>query len=505
MIKGLLRKFQKPTRKRRTQAQRMLTLRRVPVYYLPITKCGSTYLKNLFYYLDHSVEHVSGIDIHSNADDLVRAQTGDEEAIRQSPYAFAVLRDPVDRFLSLYFDKIYGDGPNNFTDVRAYLADEISLDLARGLNVETHRDNCKKLINWVSLNLDHKTDVPINPHWRRQSSRLQRVKSLELQHLTLDGLDWQLPELLGDIIPDIRQAMSAVKSDNRTEKPFSRIEILDGALLEKIEATYVTDNALYERATYKWQPWLKFYPEIDEGDKLICLSPENHPIRYVATPKVGCTYLRNLLYILEHNEAYDNPLAIHVSAERTQSEATRIEIIKDVSFFVVRDPVARFFSLYFDKIYGSEGREFSWVTKRLIQHRGYIDGSDLSIDQHRHNSNALLEYIERKFATETLSEQNPHWAPQCEVAKKAIRFGMQPLLLEDLDKQLIQIAAGRIEGLEAAMEAVPLRNHTIKPFTLDEILTTEIAQRISTLYAADQALYERVKTAWRETGQPPIL
>lgn len=76
----------------------MLTLRRAPVYYLPNTKCGSTYLKNLFYYLDHSAEHASGIDIHSNADDLVRAQTGDEESIRQSPYAFAVLRDPVDRF-----------------------------------------------------------------------------------------------------------------------------------------------------------------------------------------------------------------------------------------------------------------------------------------------------------------------------------------------------------------------------------------------------------------------
>ncbi|MHA1129107.1 MAG: hypothetical protein ACTSRN_09210 [Alphaproteobacteria bacterium] len=75
MIKGLLQKFRKP--KGRTQAQRMLTLRSAPVYYLPITKSGSTYLKNLFYYLDHADEHVSGIDIHSNGDDLVRARTGD--------------------------------------------------------------------------------------------------------------------------------------------------------------------------------------------------------------------------------------------------------------------------------------------------------------------------------------------------------------------------------------------------------------------------------------------
>lgn len=154
------------------------------------------------------------------------------------------------------------------------MADEIALDLTRDLDVEAHRHNCTKLIDWLALNLDHKTDVPINPHWRRQSSRLQRVNSLELLHLTLDGLDWQLPELSGDILPDIRQAMTAVKSDNRTEKPFPRTEILDEALLGKIEANYATDKALYQRATYKWQPWREFYPSVDEGDKLICLSPK---------------------------------------------------------------------------------------------------------------------------------------------------------------------------------------------------------------------------------------
>lgn len=76
----------------------MLTLRSASDYYLPTTKCGSTYLKNLFYYLDHAEEHSAGVNIHSNADDLVRAHRGDEETINQSPYAFAVLRDPVDRF-----------------------------------------------------------------------------------------------------------------------------------------------------------------------------------------------------------------------------------------------------------------------------------------------------------------------------------------------------------------------------------------------------------------------
>ena len=503
MIKGLLQKFQKP--KRRTQAQRMLTLRSAPVYYLPITKSGSTYLKNLFYYLDHADEHVSGIDIHSNADDLVRAKTGDEEAIRQSPYAFAVLRDPVDRFLSLYFDKIYGDGPNNFADIRAYLADEIGLDLTRDLDAVAHRENCNRFIDWLALNLSFKTDMPINHHWRRQSSRLQRVDTLDLVHLTLDGLSWQLASLLGDVVPNIGQAMAAVKSDNRTDKPFTRAVILDAALLGKIETVYSSDKKLYEQASRKWQPWREYHPEVTEDETIRCFTATEHPINCIAISKIGRTYLRNLLYILEHEKEYHEPLKIHTKGASSISDLTKTELAKEVSFFVIRDPVGRFFSLYFDKIYGTGERSFPWVAKRLVKHRGFVHEENLTVDQHRINCLALLGYINRKFEIEALSDINAHWSPQVEMAKKAIQFGLQPLLLESLDEQLLHVAGGRIDGLETAMQALPHRNSSSKPYSIEEILTPEIAQRISDLYAADQALYERVKTAWDTTGRPPKL
>jgi len=91
------------------------------------------------------------------------------------------------------------------------------------------------------------------------------------------------------------------------------------------------------------------------------------------------------------------------------------------------------------------------------------------------------------------------------MAKKAIRFGLQPLLLENLNEQLLQIADGRIVGLEEAMQALPHRNSSSKPYSIEEILTPEIARRISDLYGDDQALYERVKTAWDTTNRPPKL
>ncbi len=503
MIKGLLQKFRKP--KARTQAQRMLTLRCAPIYYLAITKSGSTYLKNLFYYLDYLGEHASGIDIHSHSDDLVRAKTGDEEAIRQSPYAFAVLRDPVDRFLSLYFDKIYGDGPNNFADIRGYLADEIGLDLARGISANAHRENCNRFIDWLALNLSFKTDMRVNPHWRRQSSRLQRVDELDLTHLTLDGLAWQLPLLLGEVVPNIKQAMQTVKSDNRTEKPFTRAEIMDASVLAKIDAVYSRDRQLYEQASRKWQPWLDYYPEVTEDETIRCFTAVGHPINCVAISKSGRTYLRNLLYLLEHDKEYPDPLKIHTERASSHSNLTKRSAAQEVSFFVIRDPVARFFSLYFDKIYGTGDHSFPWIAKRLVAHRGFVLGDNLTVAQHRTNCLAVLEYIDHKFKTKALQDLNPHWRPQVEKAKKAIRFGLHPLLLENLEEQLLVISGGRVEGLERAMQALPQRNRSPKPYTIEEIMTPEIAHKISGLYGDDQALYERVKMAWDTTGQPPKL
>jgi len=483
----------------------MLTLRSAPVYYLPITKSGSTYLKNLFYYLDHADEHTAGIDIHSNPGDLVRAKTGDEETIRQSPYAFAVLRDPADRFLSLYFDKIYSDGPNNFADIRAYLADEIGLDLVRGIDADAHRENCLRFIDWLALNLSFKTDVPVNPHWRRQSNRLQRVNDLDLTHLTLDGLSWQLPLVLGEVVPNIKQAMEAVKSDNRTDKPFTRVEILDAELLGKIEEVYSQDKKLYEQASQKWQPWLKYHPEAAENEKIRCFTATGHPINCVAISKIGRTYLRNLLFLLEHDKEYHDPLKIHTEGVSSHSELTKSRAAEEISFFVIRNPVDRFFSLYFDKIYGTGEQSFPWVVKRLVAYRGFVHEPNLTVDQHRANCLALLGYINRKFDTEALQDINSHWSPQVEMAKRAVRFGLKPLLLENLDEQLLIIAGGQIEGLEHAMQALPQRNSSPKPFTIEEILTPEIARRISGLYGDDQALYERVKMAWETTCQPPKL
>ncbi|MHA1129106.1 MAG: sulfotransferase family 2 domain-containing protein [Alphaproteobacteria bacterium] len=275
--------------------------------------------------------------------------------------------------------------------------------------------------------------------------------------------------------------------------------------MEKVETVYSNDKKLYEQASRKWQPWLKYHPEVAEDETVRCFTATKHPINCIAISKIGRTYLRNLLYLLEHEKEYHEPLNIHTKGASSIGELTKAALAKEVSFFVVRDPVERFFSLYFDKTYGTGEHSFPWIAKRLVKHRGFVHEENLTVDQHRVNCLALLGYINRKFETEALPDINSHWSPQVEMAKRAIRFDLQPLLLENLNEQLLYIADGRIDGLEKAMQTLPHRNSSSKPYSISEILTPEIAQRISGLYADDQALYERVKMAWDTTGRPPKL
>ncbi|MEM9269948.1 MAG: sulfotransferase family 2 domain-containing protein, partial [Pseudomonadota bacterium] len=118
----------------KTPTMRVFTLSNAPVFYLATTKCGCTYLKNLFYLLEHGHVHPRAAYIHQHEDEIPRAGHLSLAEVQASPYGFMVVRDPTDRLLSLYFDKIWGDGPQNFPHIRAALARDSGLSLERGLS-----------------------------------------------------------------------------------------------------------------------------------------------------------------------------------------------------------------------------------------------------------------------------------------------------------------------------------------------------------------------------------
>ncbi len=481
---------------RRSPAELMLRLERADVYYLHIAKSGSTFLKNLFYYLDHGQQHIAGNRIHGEPE-LLRARAEDEARIRASKHAFAVIRDPLERFLSVYFDKIYGEGPLNFPDLREYFTETVGLDLSYDLDVEGHRRNCYLLIDWIAENLAGNTDQPVNFHWRRQARRLKRVESLDLELLTLDGLDWQLPMLLEEVLPDIREAMAAVQARNESVAPVNRADVVDAALRAKIEAVYTGDKRLYDRARARWA-------DAGAGDRLRALAARDLPFYCVTTPKVGCTWLKNLFYILEYGEPFEAPLQIHGSGKVGHIVLERDSAPDAVKFFVVRDPVERFFSLYYEKVLSDGPQAFSWVTRRLAAKRAFDVNAD-TLGKHRTNCMALLGYLEHRFKVQPVAELNPHWRPQVETAKRVAGFGFVPVLLEELQPRLLQMAGARVGGLAAALALVPEKNASVREFPSAKILTADMAKRLSALYGADEALYEQVKRGRAENGVPPEL
>jgi len=222
------------------------TTRLAPLFYLQITKCGCTFVRNLLYYIDHGVMHEDAGRIHSHENEFLKADLIPLPVLHASPFLFAVIRDPIDRFLSLYFDKLVNSDSEADALMRARVAGAARLDLSPDLSLEGHRQNCFKALNWFGRNLDTNSEGKPNPHWQRQSVRLSRVESFDAKLLTLDGLSAQLETLLEPLVPDIARKISAVTTRNQSKKLFTRAEIMTLDLISAVHAVYGEDSIRYE-------------------------------------------------------------------------------------------------------------------------------------------------------------------------------------------------------------------------------------------------------------------
>ena len=494
--------------KNEDKTHKFFTTRRYPIYYLAITKCGSTFLKNLFYALDHDQLHPDAGNIHDHSDDLLRAHDTPRWMIRRSRYAFTVLRDPVDRFLSMYFDKLYGTGPQNFPELREEIAAECAMDLSPGLNAADHAENCLKLIDWLGRNIANETDIPINPHWRPQMTRVNKLAHMKIGFFTLDGLDWQMPAHLGDVVPDLPAKMAMVRSRNVTRYPVDKSAVATDELRARVRAVYAEDAKKYDTVSEQWaarrdrkEPLLV----LDNAPKLHVLTTHRFNINALVIPKVGCSYVRNLFYALDHGRANDAPSNIDNDGSLLHRRKTKTELEAGVNFLVLRDPVARFFSLYFDKVWGHGDSQFPWIAKKLSESRRFREGQDLTAEQHHDNCCRLLGYLESRFEEKPVEELNAHWRPQFVKATEAREFGFAPILLEDLERQLRVLADGQVRGLDEAFGLVSYRNESAKPVDMNELASSWVLDRIHTLYAEDMALYERVRAGWNSESVPPAL
>lgn len=233
-------------------SQRLFVVEGLPLRYLVIPKCGCTYVKNVLYRLKNGRSHDNPIRVHDSDGNFKRAiDIGLKPSdIEREEFAFTVIRKPVDRFLSLYTDKIVGNGRKNYVPLADTLVQKRGL-VENASSINEHRRNLDILIDWLSENIQSEIDLPKEAHWTPQIYRQNIMKQCNLKILLVEKLTPQLEIILDDIIPNAAVFLSDIER-NSSRSAYSKSDLLTNDLRKKVSTTYSMDQKLYQRARKSW-------------------------------------------------------------------------------------------------------------------------------------------------------------------------------------------------------------------------------------------------------------
>ena len=170
-------------------ASRLFAVQTPRVLYLSIPKCGCTFVKNVLWFLENGSFHPTPKRVHDDDRSFKRASDlyAKFESIHLEPMAFTVVRNPIDRFMSLYFDKIIGPGQKNYVPLASLLAERRGLCLTP-MTAKDHQYNFNVLIEWIQENLETAVNLPREAHWTPQMYRRNVMAAFNLKMLTVEKL-----------------------------------------------------------------------------------------------------------------------------------------------------------------------------------------------------------------------------------------------------------------------------------------------------------------------------
>ena len=233
--------------------RRLFAVANPRILYLPIPKCGCTYVKNVLWYINFQTYHSNPLRIHDDDSQFVRASElySKTHSIVEEKTAFTVVRNPIDRFTSLYFDKIIGQGRARYVPLAQLLIDKYGL-LEKPTALSEHQYNLEILAEWIQSNLGEARDMPSEAHWTPQIYRKNIMQEFNLKLLTVDQLKPGLIELLKRHVPQIDRILSASER-NKSEQTVQKRLVLTDRVRKIINSVYREDRKLYRRTSGAWE------------------------------------------------------------------------------------------------------------------------------------------------------------------------------------------------------------------------------------------------------------
>jgi hypothetical protein len=222
----------------------------------------------------------------------------------------------------------------------------------------------------------------------------------------------------------------------------------------------------------------------------------NHPLLYLNVPKSACTTIKNLLYYIDNGKAYHDPIAIHGddTALLKPSSADKEGYLnalrnRKVAFTFVREPFARAYSAFNEKIFFTT--KYSFLAPRVCLTEDYgarfpAEGASYTAAEHADNFLKFLNFVQDTIDETAKIKLNPHWSPQT-------------IILANHRRRVNTDFVGKVENFQQGMRFVldlakvdvPVdlsvrHNEGPKPpFTLAEIINDEIHAKLASVYGND--------------------
>ena len=212
----------------------------------------------------------------------------------------------------------------------------------------------------------------------------------------------------------------------------------------------------------------------------------HRPLCYVLNPKAACTLALHFLFYVNHNYRYFDIAQIHFSrtalfrlqgAELDARVLDAFYRLSPASFSIVRDPLRRFVSAFYEKILIGGDPSYNQFRDLLTS----VHNIDLSPEANCAQS--CLSFAKWLASQKDQKSIDAHFRPQHINLRVGSRFTVDTILrLEDRDA--LSVFFSKWIGSEKAKWFLTLK-FNVQTYTIDDFITDELKDVVRAVYAAD--------------------